>query len=70
MHRLRALDRSDFPHRDVSANGAFILGVVDKTIGPHFGTSYSAPIWASVVALVGRGFSYLSPSALDLKKHH
>lgn len=52
MVALNFLTVVDLWSRDISANGAFILGVVDEKIGPHFGTSYSAPIWASIITLV------------------
>ena len=39
-------------HSDVSANSARISLAVDGAVGLGYGTSYSSPIWASVIALV------------------
>lgn len=63
VHSLRStLDTTDHCIRDVSANGAFVLGVVDENVGPHFGTSFSTPIWASVVTLVSKVILFLPNS--------
>jgi hypothetical protein len=39
-------------HSDVSANSARISLVVNGAVDSGYGTSYSSPIWASVITLV------------------
>ena len=37
---------------DVSANGANLMGYLNGTLTPYYGTSLSAPLFASVLTLV------------------
>jgi tripeptidyl-peptidase-1 len=49
---------------DVSANGALIDSYVNGLFRRASGTSFSTPIWASIITLVGQGSVYAKKRAL------
>ena len=54
----QSTDTTSNHHSDVSANGAHISSVFSGVAQPIYGTSYSSPIWASVITLV-RLYTYV-----------
>ncbi|QKX54516.1 uncharacterized protein TRUGW13939_01603 [Talaromyces rugulosus] len=47
-----AYNRAGRGYPDVSANSAFLLAYVNRTLGPDFGTSLASPIFGAVITLI------------------